>query len=540
MHLYDSSSVDSTFFVFPLSVPDSCCSDSIFLKETPAVLPDSADNVSADQIFTSPLSSPLPHVTPLVVDSEHDPVTMPVSRPPSPLPLRKSIRSHNPPLYLKDYSCKSVTSSPSKPSTGLPYDIFACLTYSNLTKHYWKFVMAIDSTSPDPSSFQEAVQSPDWRAAMDKEIAALELTNTWSLTPLPPSKIPIGCKWVFRTKYKSDGSIERHKARLVAKGYTQREGLDYTNTFSPVAKSVSVRIVLSLAAVKGWALHQMDVNNAFLHGDLDEEVYMSLPPGFHSKGECANASNSGLLVCKLNKSLYGLKQASRQWFAKFSSTLLNFGFIQSKADYSLFTHTKGASFTALLVYVDDILLTGNDPSCIADLKQLLDTKFGLKDLGLLKYFLGLEVARSAKGISLNQRKYCLEILQDTGTLGSKPLRTPMEQNLHLSKDVGKLIPDASQYRKLIGRLLYLTLTRPDITYAVHRLSQFLAEPREPHMLAVNRVLQYLKGTPGRGLFFSSNSTMQVKAFCDADWAGCPDTRRSITGYSVFLGDSLIS
>ena len=171
---------------------------------------------------------------------------------------------------------------------------------------------------------------------------------------------------------------------------------------------------------------------------------------------------------------------------------------------------------------------------------MLDTKFGLKDLGSLKYFLGLEVARSDRGISLNQRKYCLEILQDTGFLGSKSVRTPMEQNLHLSKDAGKLLPDAIQYRKLIGRLLCLTLTRPNITYAVHRLSQFLAAPRKPHMLAINRVLQYLKGTPGRGLFFSSSSSMQVKAYCDADWASCPDTRRSITGYSVFLGNSLIS
>ena len=171
---------------------------------------------------------------------------------------------------------------------------------------------------------------------------------------------------------------------------------------------------------------------------------------------------------------------------------------------------------------------------------MLDTKFGLKDLGSLKYFLGLEVARSDRGISLNQRKYCLEILQDTSFLDSKSVRTPMEQNLHLSKDVGKLLPDASQYRKLIGGLLYLTLNRPDITYAVHRLSQFLAAPREPHMLAVNRVLQYLKGTPSKGLFFSSSSSLQVKAYCDADWAGCLDTRRSITGYSVFLGNSLIS
>ena len=237
--------------------------------------------------------------------------------------------------------------------------------------------MTIDSSSPDPTSFFEAVQSSGWRAAMDKEIAALELTNTWTLTPFPPGKVPIGCKWVCRTKYRSDGSIERHKARLVAKGYTQREGLDYTDTFSPVAKSFSVRMVLSMAAIKGWFLHQMDVNNAFLHGDLIEKVYMSLPLGFHSKGECvshSNSSNSAPLVCKLNKSLYGLKQASRQWFAKFSYTLLNFGFVQSKAEYSLFTYTKGSSFIVLLVYVDDILFTGNDLGCISALKLLLGTK----------------------------------------------------------------------------------------------------------------------------------------------------------------------
>ena len=218
---------------------------------------------------------------------------------------------------------------------------------------------------------------------------------------------------------------------------------------------------------------------------------------------------------------------------------MNFGFVQSKADYSLFTYTRGSFFTISLVYVDDILLTGNDHSCIAKLKEVLDKKFGLKDLGSLSYFLGLEVARNENDITLNQRKTTLEILKDTGQFGCRLVKTPMEQNLHLSKSEGKLIPDPSKYRRLIGRFLYLTLTRPDITYSVHRLSQFLVEPREPHTLAACRVLQYIKGSPGKGIFFSKNSELHVKAYYDVDWAGCPDTRRSLTGYSVYLGDSLI-
>ena len=198
---------------------------------------------------------------------------------------------------------------------------------------------------------------------MAAEIQALELNNTWSLVPLPPHKRAVGCKWVFKIKYKSDGSVERYKARLVAKGYTQQEGLDYTETFSPAAKMVTVKLFLSLAAVQGWTLHQLDVNNAFLHGDLHEEVYLCLPPSLPNKGE---------LVCKLNKSLYGLKQASRQWYSKFSTTLLQHGFLQSKADYSLFTKHLGDSFMALLVYVDDILIASNDPQSVADLKVLLN------------------------------------------------------------------------------------------------------------------------------------------------------------------------
>ena len=225
-------------------------------------------------------------------------------------------------------------------------------------------------------------------------------------------------------KLNLDGTVERYNARLVAKGYTQREGFDFLETFSPVAKTVSVRVLIALASAKVWPLHQLDINNAFLHGDLEEEVYMDLPPSFHSKGE---SSSSDPLVRKLVKSLYGLKQTSKQWNAKLIAIILQLGFTQSQADHSLFVHSNRSLFTALLVYVDDMIITSNDSDCVVALKSLLDQKFGIKDLGLLKYFLGLEIARSDKGISLNQRKYALEVLKEARMISCKPAKSPMEQ-----------------------------------------------------------------------------------------------------------------
>ena len=233
---------------------------------------------------------------------------------------------------------------------------------------------------------------------MAVELTALADNNTWSLTSLPLGKHPIDCKWVYKVKLKVDGTLERYKAKLVAKVYTQQEDLDYLETFSPVAKFSTVRTLLAVASAQQWSLIQLDINNAFLHGDLTKEVYMELPPGYPSKGEPN-------LVCRLNKSLYGLKQASRQWFARFSATIIKQGFIQSKSDYSLFTRLQGTTFIALLVYVDDILLANNNIEAVHVLKDSLHSEFKLKDLGNLKYFLGLEVARSTKGISLCQRKY---------------------------------------------------------------------------------------------------------------------------------------
>jgi hypothetical protein len=370
------------------------------------------------------------------------------------------------------------------------------ISYKQCSPSFTAFSSSI-SIHADPITYNQAVTHIGWCKAMSDELFALEQNHTWIVTDLPLGKSAIDCKYVYKTKFLADGTIERLKVRLVAKGFTQKAGIDYTETFSPVAKLVTVRVLLSIATIKGWCLLQFDVNNAFLHGDLKEEIYMRKPPGYSVGG--ANQ------VCKLLKSLYGLKQASRQWYSKFSLSLIAFGFTQSKADYSLFTKVDNNSFTVLLVYVDDIIVAGNCSSSIASLKSFLHKQFKIKELGYLHYFLGLEVARSSKGIHLCQRKYALDILADSGTLPSKPLKLPLEQNFKLTKTSGAPLSDPSSYRRLIGRLLYLTIIRPDICYLVQILSQYMDTPTSIHLATAYRVLRYIKSAPGQGILLPSSS-----------------------------------
>lgn len=390
------------------------------------------------------------------------------------------------PAHLKDYYCNVAECD-----TEIPYPMSSYMSLESLSDEYKNYICAV-AAYPEPTSFAQAKRFDEWLKAMNEELIALERNDTWTICSLPPGKHAIGCKWVYKLKFNADGTLERYKARLVAKGYTQEEGIDFAETFSPVAKMTTVKTLLSVSATTRWSLHQLDISNAFLNGDLEEEIYMTLPPGYTPKEGEHLPPNA---VCRLQKSLYGLKQASRQWFLKFRAVLLQLGFQQSNSDHTLFIRNDRSSgiYTVVLVYVDDIVIASNNDNDVDQLKEDLSKAFKLRDLGPLKYFLGLEIARSSKGISVCQRKYTLGLLEDSGFLACKPSQIPMDLNAKLCSDSAEpLFDDPASYRRLVGRLMYLTITRPDITFAVNKLCQYTSAPKNSHLQVALKVLHYLK------------------------------------------------
>jgi hypothetical protein len=367
---------------------------------------------------------------------------------------------------------------------------------------------------------------------MQDEFDALQANDTWTVVPRPSGVNLVTGKWVFRHKFKSDGSLDRYKARWVLRGFTQRPGIDYDETFSPVVKPATIRTVLTLAFSHLWPIHQLDVKNAFLHGILNETVYCVQPAGF------VDTSRPDY-VCRLNKSLYGLKQAPRAWHHRFATHITSLGFIEAKTDSSLFIYSRGTDVAFLLLYVDDIVLTASSTSFLQRIIHALRQEFSMTDMGALHHFLGVSVQRQSASLFLSQRQYILDILDRAGMLSCKPCSTPVDTNSKLSAN-GAAVTDPSSYRSIAGALQYLTFTRPDIAYAVQQVCLYMHDPREPHLGAMKRILRYLQGTLDLGLHLHRTLPVDLTVYTDADWAGCPDTRKSTSGYAVFLGDNLIS
>jgi hypothetical protein len=393
--------------------------------------------------------------------------------------------------------------------------------------------LVLYAAEEDPVKYDEAVKDIKWRKAMDAEIQAIEKNNTWELVALPKGMKKIRVKWVFKTKLNEKGEVDKHKARLVVKGYAQRQGIDYSEVFSPVARWDTIRMLLSLAALRGWEVFQLDVKSAFLHGELKEVVYIEQPEGYIRKGEEQK-------VYQLKKALYGLKQAPRAWYSRLEDYFAGEGFEKCSYEHTLFMKKEGGRFLVVSLYVDDLIFTGNDLKLCAEFKASMQSEFDMTDLGRMKYFLGVEIHQTEAGIFLCQGKYASEILARFGMGSCNAVNNPMVPGTKLSsQEKGEEI-DRTEYKQLIGSLIYITTTRPDIMYAVSFLSRFMAAPKEGHLLAAKRILRYLKGTMNFGIFYKRSSDNTLKGYTDSDFAGDLDGGKSTSGYVFMMGDGAVA
>jgi hypothetical protein len=356
--------------------------------------------------------------------------------------------------------------------------------------------------------------------------------EVWHLVPRPNQNV-VGTKWVFRNKQDEHGVVIKNKARLVAKGYSQVEGLDFDETYAPIARLKSIRILLAYATYHGFKLYQMDVKSAFLNGPIKEEVYVEQPLGFEDS-EYPNH------VYKLSKALYGLKQAPRAWYECLRDFLITNGFKVGKDDPTLFTKTVEKDMFICQIYVDDIIFGSTNKSTCEEFSRIMVQKFEMSMMGELRYFLGFQIKQLQDGTFISQTKYIQDILKKFGMKDGKPIKTPMGTNGHLDLDTGGKSVDQNVYRSMIGSLLYLCASRPDIMLSVCMCARFQANPKEFHLRAVKRIMRYLVYTPKFGLWYPRGSTFDLIGYSDADWVGCKIDRKSTSETCQFLGRSLVS
>jgi hypothetical protein len=356
--------------------------------------------------------------------------------------------------------------------------------------------------------------------------------HTWELAELPPKIKPIGCKWIFKRKLKLDGTIDKYKARLVAKGYRQKQNVDYFDTYSPVTRIASIRILFAVASIYKLVVHQMDVKTAFLNGDLEEEIYMEQPEGCVVLGQEHK-------VCKLVKSLYGLKQAPKQWHEKFDKVMLSNAYVINGVDkriYSKFNNNEGV---IICLYVDDLLIFGTSLDIVHDSKRFLGSNFDMKDMGEANVILGIKILRNDDCITLSQSHYIEKVLKRFEYFDLSPMSTPYDSKVHLVKNLGDSVSQ-ERYAQIIGSLMFLTsCTRHDIAYAIGRLSRYTHNPSIEHWNAISRLLRYLKGTINFGLSYCDYPTV-LEGYCDANWISDSDEVKPTSGYVFTLAGGTVS
>jgi hypothetical protein len=386
----------------------------------------------------------------------------------------------------------------------------------------------------EPKKVFEGLEDLDWLEAMHEELNNFKRNKVWNLVEKPKDcRNVIGTKWIFKNKQDEHGMVVRNKARLVAQGYCQVEGIDFGETFAPMARLESICILLAYASHHNFKLQQMDVKSDFLNGPLKELVYVKQPPGF----EDPNFPN---YVYKIDKALYGLKQAPRAWYEHLRELLLDRGFEVGQIDPTLFTkRVKGELFICQL-YVDDIIFGSTNKAFNDEFSKLMTDRFEMSMMGELKFFLGFEIKQLSEGTFISQAKYTQDMLKRFKMQDAKEKRFPMDTKCHLELNLKGIDVDQKLYRSMIGSLLYLCASRPDIVLSVGVCARYQAAPKQNHMKAVNRILRYLVYSPRFGLWYPKGSNFSLAGYTDSDWAGDKDDRKSTSVAWQFLGRSLVS
>ncbi|GJR75287.1 retrovirus-related pol polyprotein from transposon TNT 1-94 [Tanacetum coccineum] len=438
------------------------------------------------------------------------------------VPPDHQVSEHNS-KWTKDHPLENIIGELARPvSTRLQLHEQALFCY------YDAFLTAVE-----PKTYKDALTQSCWIEAMQEGLNEFERLRVWELIPRPDKVMVITLKWIYKVKLDELGGILNNKAQLVARGYRQEEGIDFEESFAPIARLEAIRIFLAFSAHMNMVVYQMDVKTAFLNGNLREEVYVSQPDGFVDKD---NPNH----VYKLKKALYGLKQAPRAWYDMLSSFLISQDFSKGSVDPTLFICREGKELLLVQIYVDDIIFVASTPELCDLFAKIMCSKFKMSMMGKISFFLGLQISQSPRGIFINQSKYALESLKKYGFDSCDPVDTPMVEKSKLDEDKEGKAVDPSHYRGMIGTLLYLTASRPDLQFAICMCARYQAWPTEKHLNAVKRIFRYLKGTVHRGLWYPKDSSIALTAFADADHAGCQDTRRSTSGSMQLLGDRLVS